>query len=128
MLTLDLESEPDPEGAPEPEPEPATAAAQGAALATRRQPVLTPAPQPSAQRVVSPIRVPSREWGVKASSPSYVGPKTPTDVKIVVGALIVVAMAAAIIIGLLLSNAMIAVIVGVIGLLGIFLFIWMSRL
>jgi len=127
--TLDLEPESEPELAPEPAPEPVTAAAPGAALATRRQPVLTPAPQPTGQRVVSPVRVPSEEWGVKAASrPSYVGPRTPTDVKIVVGALIVVAIAAAIIIGLLVSNAMIAVIVGVVGLLAISAFIWISRL
>ena len=124
LPTLDLE----PETELEPEPEPVTAAAPWGAPATRRQPVLTPAPEPTAQRVVSPVRVPAQEWGVKTGSPTYVGPKTPTDVKIVVGALILVAIAAAIIIGLLLSNAMIAVIVGVIGLLGIFTFIWMSRL
>lgn len=131
LPTLNFEPEPEPEPEPgaEPEPEPVTAAAPGAALATRRQPVLTPAPQPTGQRVVSPVRVPSREWGgVKAARPSYVGPRTPTDVKIVVGALIVVAVAAAAIIGLLVSNVMIAVIVAVVGLLGIFAFIWMSRL
>ena len=39
--------------------------------------------------------------GVKPAYPSYVGPKTPTDVKIVVGALVVTAIVAATIIGVL---------------------------
>ncbi len=84
---------------PAPEPEPATAAAPGTSLAPRRQPVLTPAPQPTGPRAISPVPVPSQEWGVKPRNPSYVGPKTPTDVKIVVGALVVAAIVAAIIIG-----------------------------
>ena len=72
--------------------------------------------------------MPSQEWGVKPSYPSYVGAKTPTDVKIVVGALVVTAFVAATIIGILASNALVAVIVAVVGLLAIGGFLWMSRL
>ena len=54
--------------------------------------------------MISPVRVPSREWGVKPANPSYVGPKTPTDVKIVVGALVIAIVVAAIIIGMLASS------------------------
>jgi hypothetical protein len=56
------------------------------------------------------------------------GPRTPTDVKIVVGALIVVSCVMAAIIGVLLSNAMIAVIVAVIAFLAITTFVAVTRL
>jgi hypothetical protein len=111
----DLEREAAPE--PEPEPEPVTAAVPGTSLATRRQPLLTPPPQPTEPRVISPVRVPSREMGVKPVNPGYVGPKTPTDVKIVVGALVIAIIVAAIIIGVLSSSLLVAVIVAVVALL-----------
>jgi hypothetical protein len=57
-----------------------------------------------------------------------VGPRTPTDVKIVVGALVVTAFLAATIIGILVSNALVAVIIAVVSLLAIGAFLWMSRL
>lgn len=111
-----------------PEAEPVPAATPGTSVATRRQPALTPAPQPSGPRVVSPVRVPSREWGVKPTNPSYVGPKTPTDVKIVIGALVVAIIIAAVIIGLISSSVLIAVIVAVVALLLTFGVITFSRL
>ena len=104
------------------------AAAPGASPVTRRQPVLTPAPQPTGPRVVSPVPVPSREWGVKPANPGYVGPEMPTDVKIVVGALILTAIIAAIIVAMLVSNAFIGVIVAVVLLLALSGFLWISRL
>ena len=112
----------------EPGPEPVTAAAPGPSVAPQRQPALTPAPQPSGPRAISPVSVPTRDWGVKPARPANVGPKTPTDVKIVVGALVVTAIVAATIIGVLVSNVLIAVIVAVVGLLAICVFLWMSRL
>lgn len=99
----------------------------GTVVATR-QPTLTPAPQHGGQRVISPIRVPSAEWGARPANPGNVGPRTPTDVKIVVGALIVVSCAVAAIIGVLLSSAMIAVIVAVVAFLAITIFVAVSRL
>jgi hypothetical protein len=119
--------EPDADLEQEPGPEPVTAAAPGTALAPRR-PVLSPAPRPSGPRAISPVRVPSQEWGVKPAYPSNVGPRIPTDVKLVVGALIVTAFVAATIIGVLVSNALVAVIVAVVSLLAIGAFLWMSRL
>lgn len=114
-------SEPEPEVDLEPEaspePEPVAAAAPGTSVATRRPPVLTPAPQPSGPRVISPVRIPSQEWGIKPANPSYVGPKVPTDVKIVVVALILAIIVAAIIIGILSSSMLIALIVAVVALL-----------
>ena len=117
----------EPEVEPEPDAEPVTTAAPGTALATRRQATLTPAPQPTGSRVISPVPKPTREWGVKPPNSSQAGPEMPTDVKIVIGALILTAIIAAIIIGLLVSNALIAVIAGVVFLLGIFGFLWMAR-
>ena len=105
------------------EPEPVTGT-----VVTTRPPTLTPAPEPAGSRVISPIRVPSAEWGAKPINPGNVGPRTPTDVKIVVGALIVVSCAVAAIIGVLLSSAMIAVIVAVVGFLAITTFVAVSRL
>ena len=110
---------------PVPEPEPVAAAAPGSSLAPRRQPVLTPAPQPAGPRVISPVRVPPRELGTKPANPSYVGPKTPTDVKIVVLALVIAIIVAAVIIGMLSNSPLIAVIVAVVGLvtaLGVIVF------
>lgn len=111
------EPEDDLEPEASPEPEPVAAAAPGTSVATRRQPVLTPAPQPSGPRVISPVRIPSQEWGIKPANPGYVGPKVPTDVKIVVVALILAIIVAAIIIGILSSSLLIALIVAVVALL-----------
>jgi hypothetical protein len=93
-----------------------------------RQPALRPAPQPSGQPAISPIRVPSAEWGAKPVHPGALGPRTPTDVKIVIGALIVVSCAVAAIIGVLLSSAMIAVIIAVVGFLAVTTFVAVTRL
>jgi hypothetical protein len=103
------------------EPEPVT----GTVVATR-QPALTPAPQRAGRPVISPI--PADDWRARPASPGNIGPRTPTDVKIVVGALIVVSCAVAAIIGVLLSSAMIAVIVAVIALLAITIFVAVTRL
>jgi hypothetical protein len=94
-----------------------TAAPPGTSLAPQRRPALTPAPRPAGPRVISPVRVPSQEWGVKPANPGYVGPRTPTDVKIVVVALVAAIIVAAIIIGELSSSLLIAVIVAVVALL-----------
>jgi len=116
-----FEPEPEPGASPDPDVEP------GGVLATRRQATVTPVPQPTAPRAYSPVGVPTREWR-KQANPSYVEPRTPTDVKIVIGALVIVAIVAAIMVGLLLSNAVAAVIIGVVGLLAITAFLWLARL
>jgi hypothetical protein len=140
---LDLEPVPAPAAAPEPaadgaapaalpavrEPEPAPGAAPGASVATRRQPALTPPPRPAGPRAASPVRVPARDWGgAKAADPGNAGPRTPAEVKIVVGALIVAAVLAAAMVGILLSNVLVAVIAALVLLLGLGGFVWMSRL
>jgi hypothetical protein len=108
--------------------EPVAAAAGGTSVATRRQPVRTPAPQPSGPPVMSPVRVPAREWGgAKPPNPGFVGPHTPTDVKIVVGLLAVVIIVAAIMVGMLTKSPLIAVILAVVGLLAGGTVVWASR-
>jgi hypothetical protein len=109
-------------------PEPVAAAAAGTSLATRR-PALTPAPQPAGPRVISPVGVPAREWGgTKVAAPNYSGPRWPTDVKIVVGALIVTGIVAAVLVAILASNVLIGTIVAVVLLLGLAGFLWITRL
>ena len=103
----------------DPVPPPGT---PGTGLATR--PVLQPATQPTGTRMVSPIGVPAREWGVKPS----VGAETPTDVKIVVAGLIIVPVIAAVMIGMLVSSATVAVIAAVVFVLIVLGVIKMSRL
>jgi hypothetical protein len=109
-------------------PEPVAAGSAGTTLATRR-PTLTPAPQPTGPRVISPVRVPAREWGgTKVTAVNYAGPRWPTDIKIVVGALIVTGIVAAIMVAILASNALIGAIVAVVLLLGLAGFLWITRL
>ena len=108
--------------------EPAAATAGGTSLATWRQPLRTPAPQPSGPPVMSPVSVPAREWGgAKPPNPGFVGPHTPTDVKIVVGLLALVIIVAAIMVGMLTKSPLIAVILGVVGLLAGGTVFWASR-
>lgn len=96
-------------------------------LPPRRTRVLTPAPQPTGPRVIRPARVPAQDWGVKAN-PGYVGPKTPTDVKIVIGALIAVDAATGVLISILANNAIIGGTVAGVMFLALIAFLWFGRL
>ena len=133
--TLELEALPDDavleaDAVTEPEADlaPVGATAGATSVVTWRQAVRTPAPQPSGPPVISPVSVPPREWGgAKAPNPSFVGPHTPTDVKIVVGLLAIVIIAAAVMVGLLTKSALIALILAVVGLLAGGTVIWASR-
>lgn len=98
----------------------------GTTVTARRRPVLTPPPQPTVQRAIS-VRVPSREWGGPRDS-GAVRPETPADVKIVVWALVIVAVLAAALVGMLMSNLLVAVTAGLVLLLGLAGFLWMARL
>jgi hypothetical protein len=91
----------------------------------RRPPVLTPAPRPTGPRAMSPIRVPAAEWGTKAPNP---GEEMPTDAKVVIFGLLVVPVIAAVIIGILLSSALIAFVVAVVCVLLVLGFVWFTRL
>jgi hypothetical protein len=119
---------PAPPAAPEPE------AADSSAGGDRPVPPRTrrraePGTGRTRQWVTSRVRVPprTRTWAGRPASPGYPGPETPADVQIVVIALAVAVVAAAIIIGVLVSNAIVAIVIAVVGLLAIFSTVWMSR-
>lgn len=80
----------------------------------------------SRQRGAGFARVSPRRW-VRRSRLSDQGPETPGDVKFVVGALIVVTIAAAIIVGVLTSSAIVGVVIAVLGCLVVLSTVWMSR-
>jgi hypothetical protein len=93
----------------------------------RRRAALTPAPQPGRPPVISPVRVPSRELGIRRDS-SYASPGMPNDAKLVVGVSILAMIVAAVLIGLLVSNVIVAVVVAVVLCLVVLGFVWVSRL
>jgi hypothetical protein len=84
-------------------------------------------PLPAGARPMAPVRNAARRWVIRRTTLDTPGPQTPADVKFVVGALVAVTVAAAIIVGVLVSNAIVALIIAVVGLLAIFSTVWMSR-
>ena len=84
-------------------------------------------PLPAGAGPAAPVRAAARRWVIRRTTLDTQGPETPADVKFVVGALVAVTVAAAIIVGVLVSNAIVALIIAVIGLLAIFSTVWMSR-
>ena len=88
---------------------------------------LVPEPLPADAGPAAPVRTAARRWVIRRTTLDTSGPETPADVKFVVGALVAVTVAAAIIVGVLVSNAIVALIIAVIGLLAIFSTVWMSR-
>ena len=81
------------------------------------------------QRVTSRVRATprARGWAARPAGAASPGPELPADVQLVVGALAIVVVAAAIIIGVLVHSVIVAVIIAVIGLLAITSTVWMSR-
>jgi len=75
----------------------------------------------------APARTVTRRWVTRPARADYPGQETPGDVQLVVGALIAVTIAAAIIIGVLVHNVIVAVIIGAVGLLVILSTVKMSR-
>ena len=80
--------------------------------------------------VTARVRVPPRARAWAARRPASPGPgesELPTDVLLVVFALVAVIFAVAIIVGVLVHSVLVAVIIGAIGLLAIFSTVWMSH-
>jgi hypothetical protein len=71
--------------------------------------------------------MPTRGRAARADPVYSAGPVTPPDVQLVIIALAVVVIAAAVIIGVLVSSAIVAVIIAVIGLLGIAGGLWIAH-
>jgi hypothetical protein len=109
-------------------PEPLPAGARQAATAPQAAaaPQAVPPPVRPARRRAAPVRVAARRWVARPAGPDQ-GPETPGDVKLVVGALIAVTVAAAIIVGVLVHSALVAVIIAVVGFVVISSTVWFSR-
>jgi hypothetical protein len=78
-------------------------------------------------RVPPSIRMPARGRAARADPVYSAGPVTPPDVQLVIIALALVVIAAAVIIGVLVSSAIVAVIIAVIGLLAIAGGLWIAH-
>ena len=93
-------------------------------------PAATAAPRRRRVRrsAAAPVRtVVTRRWVSRPARADYPGPETPADVQLVVGGLMAVTIAAAIIIGVLVHSVIVAVIIGAVGLLAILSTVKMSR-
>ena len=75
----------------------------------------------------APARTVTRRWVSRPARADYPGQETPADVQLVVGGLMAVTIAAAIIIGVLVHSVIVAVIIGAVGLLVILSSVKMSR-
>jgi len=129
---------PDPEAGLPPEPEVVDLAA-GESLAADPLPDAGPsgagpaaaaaqaAPRRVRRRAAVPGRATARRRRYRPASLDRPGPDLPGDVQFVVGALIAVTIAVAVIVGVLTSSAIVAVIIAAVGLLVIFGTVWMSR-
>jgi hypothetical protein len=135
-----VEVAPVPPPAPEPEAGPAYGPelvdlAAGETLAQQPPPAgagpaVTAAPRRRRVRrsAAAPARtVVTRRWVTRPARADYPGQETPADVQLVVGGLMAVTIAAAIIIGVLVHSVIVAVIIGAVGLLAILSTVKMSR-
>ena len=80
--------------------------------------------------VTSRVRVPrTRAWAPAPGGPGpgYPGRETPADVQVVVIALALAVVAASVIIGVLVSNAIVGLVIAVLGLLALSSTVWVSR-
>ena len=98
-------------------------------LTTAAVPPGTPVPRRARPRMPSRVRVPPRvrSWAARPASAGAPGPGLQADVQLVVGALAIVTVAAAIIIGVLVHSVIVTLIIAAIGLLAIFSTVWMTR-
>jgi hypothetical protein len=119
--------EPGPAGAVAPEPELVDIAA-GESLEQVSPPGTAP-PRRVRRRVVPSVPRRTRRRGTRLPAGDDTGPaaELPADAQLVVGALMVVIIAAAIIIGFLASSLLVAVIIGAVGLLVVVGAVWMSH-
>jgi hypothetical protein len=92
-------------------------------------PATTAAPRRRRARrsAAAPVRTVTRRRVIRPARADYPGEETPADVQLVVGGLIAVTIAAAIIIGVLVHSVIVAVIIGAVGLLAILSTVKMSR-
>ncbi len=96
--------------------------APGTAVATRRAALLTRRPQAGA------VDVSSRDWYLRPPDAGIASPGMPGDAKVVIVLALLAFVGVAVLVGVLMSSALIAVIVAVVFVLVVFGFVWMSRL
>ena len=90
-------------------------------------PQAVPPPRRVRRRAATPARTAARRWAVRRAALDEAAPETPGDVQFVVGALIAVTVAAAIIIGVLASSLLVALIIAVVGSLLVLSTVWFQR-
>ena len=93
----------------------------GTAVATRRPALLT-------RRPAGAVEFSSRDWYQRPPEAGFAGPRIPGDAKVVIVLALLAFAGAAVLIGVLMSSALIAVIVAVVCVLVVFGFVWMSHL
>lgn len=79
------------------------------------------------RRAAAPAGTTARRWATRRASTDATGPEVPSDVQFVVGALILVTAAVAIIAGVLVHSVLIALIIAIVGFVVITSSIWLSR-
>ena len=108
---------------PEPEPEPLP----GGAGPTGEWPPTAVPRRRVRRRAAVPVGATSRRWTARRAPMRDSGPALPGDVQFVVGALVVVTVAAAIIVGVLVHSVLVALIIAVVGFVVITSSVWLSR-
>ena len=108
---------------PEPEPEPLP----GGAGPTGEWPPTAVPRRRVRRRAAVPVAATSRRWTARRAPMRDSGPALPGDVQFVVGALVVVTVAAAIIVGVLVHSVLVALIIAVVGFVVITSSVWLSR-
>ena len=79
------------------------------------------------RRAAVPVGTTSRRWTARRTAMRESGPALPADVLFVVGALVAVTVAAAIIVGVLVHSVLVALIIAVVGFVVITSSVWLSR-
>ena len=79
------------------------------------------------RRAAAPAGTTARRWAARRASTDATGPEVPSDVQFVVGALILVTAAVAIIVGVLVHSVLVALIIAIVGFVVITSSIWLSR-
>ena len=108
---------------PEPDPEPLPGNATPAAGVPRT----APPRRRVRRRAAPPVEATARRWATRRASTDTTGPGVPGDVQFVVGALMLVTAAAAIIVGVLVHSVIVSLIIAIVGFVVVTSSIWLSR-
>jgi hypothetical protein len=108
---------------PEPEPEPLP----GDATPSAAVPPTVPPRRRVRRGAAAPVGTAARRWAAGRASIDNTGPGVPSDVQFVIGALILVTVAVAIIVGVLVHSVIVALIIAIVGFVVITSSIWLSR-